>query len=382
MASTIPTAAAWRSRPHFQPPKAVSGPDPARPARLRFPEHHLHSPACQSINATRTRRDAGTRYCNGSRAQGGARHPDPAAVQTDKGRASLAHPIDPPRLHPVAEHHQAARHRQMPLHTGGSHDLERASGFRRISSSRRSASWTTCGVLTRRAARKLHAGLGDAEIGGRRLDSLDRPVLLGADSVPLVSMVSDPRADAALAVPGGFESRGLCRLVAQLKLHEQRIVGAWGAAERTWAEAAVVVGLRPEDGESVRRKCKRLAGRSATATVHPRLAAAVLLVRRQAKGHPLVALVRWVLGRWVGWSPPAAVPLEVHCGLLQGRKPTGRCRPQPSRGPAKYRGWQRKGRPGVRQGAVMPRLPRPAHDSRPADADRRRARRHCLLSVV
>ena len=59
------------------------------------------------------------------RSQGGAWHPDPAAVQTDKGRASLAHPIDPPRLHPVAEHHQAARHRQMSLHTGGSNDLER-----------------------------------------------------------------------------------------------------------------------------------------------------------------------------------------------------------------------------------------------------------------
>ena len=71
MASTTPTptAAAWRRRPHFQPPTAVSGPDPARPARLRFPEHHLHSPACQSINATRTRRDVGTRYCNGSGAR-------------------------------------------------------------------------------------------------------------------------------------------------------------------------------------------------------------------------------------------------------------------------------------------------------------------------
>jgi len=34
-------------------------------------------------------------------------------------------PFDPQRLHPVAEHHQAARHQQMPLHTGGSHDLER-----------------------------------------------------------------------------------------------------------------------------------------------------------------------------------------------------------------------------------------------------------------
>jgi len=44
-ASTIPTAAAWRRRPRFQPPAAVSGSDPARPARLRFPEHHLHSPA-------------------------------------------------------------------------------------------------------------------------------------------------------------------------------------------------------------------------------------------------------------------------------------------------------------------------------------------------
>jgi len=133
-------------------------------------------------------------------------------------------------------------------------------------------------VLTRRAARN-YKRLGDTEIGGRRLDSLDRPVLLGADSVPLVSMVSDPRADAALAVPGGFESRELCRLVAQLKPDEQRIVGARGAAERTWAEAAVVVGLRPEDGESVRRKCKRLAEGQ-----RQRSAAARLVREAQARG--------------------------------------------------------------------------------------------------
>jgi len=119
-----------------------------------------------------------------------------------------------------------------------------------------------------------HKLLGQTQIGGRLLDTLDRTVPSRSGPVLLLSeTVADPRMlDAGFLGTGqaGWTDRRLDRLVQELDPEERKIVDAYanGGSGGSWAEAATTLGLDGPRGESVRRKCKRLAAelkRQATA---------------------------------------------------------------------------------------------------------------------
>ncbi|MCA1674612.1 MAG: hypothetical protein LC799_21285, partial [Actinobacteria bacterium] len=106
--------------------------------------------------------------------------------------------------------------------------------------------------LARREARN-HKFLGDTQIAGRTLDSLDRTIVLpGGASVMLGEVVP--------AQPGGHRFDGrLEQLMERLNPDERRILLAFSEDNGCWGDAALAAGATREAGEAVRKKCKRLA---------------------------------------------------------------------------------------------------------------------------
>ncbi|WP_154677653.1 hypothetical protein [Mycolicibacter icosiumassiliensis] len=108
--------------------------------------------------------------------------------------------------------------------------------------------------------------IGETELCGRSVDSLDRKVKLSQDEplgVSLVDVVPAP------PLPAGVDDLSdprLVWLISRLTERERKILRMKAQEGRTWADAAVSCGEAPKAGEDLRRKVKRL-GRTAEGTV-------------------------------------------------------------------------------------------------------------------
>jgi hypothetical protein len=100
-----------------------------------------------------------------------------------------------------------------------------------------------------------HKPLGRTEIAGRKLDSLDRPIVLPGGTKVALEEVVPGRTDGQYF---DFDSR-LQQLLKRLTPDELRIVCAYSEDLGSWGDAALAVGASPEAGEAVRKKCKRFA---------------------------------------------------------------------------------------------------------------------------
>ena len=97
--------------------------------------------------------------------------------------------------------------------------------------------------------------IGDTQIAGRRIDSLDRPVPL--PSGDLVALVEVTPAPLGLQHDDSINPR-LARALPMLKPEEQQVLLAWEPG-MTWQQAADACGLPSSFGERVRRKRGRVA---------------------------------------------------------------------------------------------------------------------------
>lgn len=110
-------------------------------------------------------------------------------------------------------------------------------------------------AITSEATRR-HKLLGDTQLLGRRLDSLDRQVPLpGGGTAAVVDLHVPP---GGLQDDSGDDPR-LARALPRFAPDEVRVLQAW-APGMTWSEAAQAAGLPTEFGETVRRKRKRVVG--------------------------------------------------------------------------------------------------------------------------
>jgi hypothetical protein len=128
--------------------------------------------------------------------------------------------------------------------------------------------------LQRRAGRhtRRHKMIGQTQIVGRSVDSLDRLVPVGrsGERVSLVTLTADP--STAIVDVDSLERRAQ-RALGQFKPEEQQVLLAWEPG-MTWQEAAAAAGLTPEVAERVRRKRKRVAQEAARRTDALRMTAA------------------------------------------------------------------------------------------------------------
>lgn len=100
--------------------------------------------------------------------------------------------------------------------------------------------------------------LGDTQLAGWPVDSLDRKVKLSRDehvAAPLVDMVPAPPPP-----PGedDISDPRLLQIMDKLTERERKILWMKAEEERTWADAAVSSGATLKDGDNLRRKVKRL----------------------------------------------------------------------------------------------------------------------------
>ena len=108
----------------------------------------------------------------------------------------------------------------------------------------------TSGTHTRR-----YKMLGDTELGGRWVDSLDRAVVLpSGDTVALVDVTPDPR---TLPDAHDPDDPRLARALALFEPDERRVFAA-KSDDLPWAQAVQEAGLPPAFGETVRRKRGRV----------------------------------------------------------------------------------------------------------------------------
>lgn len=130
--------------------------------------------------------------------------------------------------------------------------------------------------LQRRAGRytRRHKMIGQTQIVGRSVDSLDRLVPVGrsGERVSLVTLTADP-STAIVDVDVDSLERRAQRALGQFKPEEQQVLLAWEPG-MTWQEAAAAAGLTPEVAERVRRKRKRVAQEAARRTDALRMTAA------------------------------------------------------------------------------------------------------------
>jgi hypothetical protein len=100
--------------------------------------------------------------------------------------------------------------------------------------------------------------IGDTQLVGRRVDALDRPVIIADEpgaSVSLVEVVPAPPPPASV---DDISDPRLAWIIDKLDERERMILRMKAQEERTWADAAVSCGLAPAAGQSLRRKLKRL----------------------------------------------------------------------------------------------------------------------------
>lgn len=130
--------------------------------------------------------------------------------------------------------------------------------------------------LQRRAGRytRRHKMIGQTQIVGRSVDSLDRLVPVGrsGERVSLVTLTADPSTPIA-DVDADSLGRRAQRALGHFKPEEQQVLLAWEPG-MTWQEAAAAAGLTPEIAERVRRKRKRVAQEAARRTDALRMTAA------------------------------------------------------------------------------------------------------------
>lgn len=130
--------------------------------------------------------------------------------------------------------------------------------------------------LQRRAGRytRRHKMIGQTQIVGRSVDSLDRLVPVGrsGERVSLVTLTADPSTAIVVVDVDSLERRAQ-RALGQFKPEEQQVLLAWEPG-MTWQEAAAAAGLTPEVAERVRRKRKRVAQEAARRTDALRMTAA------------------------------------------------------------------------------------------------------------
>jgi len=110
--------------------------------------------------------------------------------------------------------------------------------------------------------RRGHRGIGETQLRGRRIDSLNREVVLPSGLV--VELGQQVPASAAIDPSPGFGDPRILRLFAALTAIEREIVIArYSTADcgMTWVMAAEECGQPATVGESVRRKVKRLSQR-------------------------------------------------------------------------------------------------------------------------
>jgi hypothetical protein len=121
---------------------------------------------------------------------------------------------------------------------------------------------------------RRHKMIGQTQIVGRSVDSLDRLVPVGrsGERVSLVTLTADP-STAIIDVDVDSLERRAQRALGQFKPEEQQVLLAWEPG-MTWQEAAAAAGLTPEVAERVRRKRKRVAQEAARRTDALRMTAA------------------------------------------------------------------------------------------------------------
>lgn len=108
--------------------------------------------------------------------------------------------------------------------------------------------------------------LGDTQLCGRSVDSLDRKVKISRDEavrVPLVELVPAPPPPPS---EDDISDPRLVWIMDRLTEREQQIVRMKAKEGRTWPDAAVSCGATVKDGQNLRRKVKRL-GKAADAAV-------------------------------------------------------------------------------------------------------------------
>lgn len=122
------------------------------------------------------------------------------------------------------------------------------------------------GVLIRRLRidtlrqRRAWRPIGETQVRGRRVDSLDRPLHLVGDAAPMTVGdtvgAEDVRSDAVV----GWDDQRIARVLARLRPDELRVVLTYVRADTitTWSAAARACGLPDNFGERVRCKLKRL----------------------------------------------------------------------------------------------------------------------------
>lgn len=108
--------------------------------------------------------------------------------------------------------------------------------------------------------------IGETELCGRSVESLDRKVKLSQDESSGVSLVDVVPAPPLPAGVDDISDPRLVWLISRLTERERKILRMKAQEGRTWADAAVSCGEAPKAGEDLRRKVKRL-GRTAEGTV-------------------------------------------------------------------------------------------------------------------
>lgn len=100
--------------------------------------------------------------------------------------------------------------------------------------------------------------IGETELCGRSVDSLDREVMISRDevvSVPLVEVVPAPSPAAGV---DDISDPRLVRIIDKLTEREKTILRVRGEKARNWPDAAVMCGATRAEVENLRRKIKRL----------------------------------------------------------------------------------------------------------------------------
>jgi hypothetical protein len=100
--------------------------------------------------------------------------------------------------------------------------------------------------------------LGDTQLCGRAMDSLDREVMISRDEavrVPLVEVVPAPPPPPS---EDDISDPRLVSIIDRLTERERKILRMKAKEGRTWPDAAVSCGATLKEGENLRRKVKRL----------------------------------------------------------------------------------------------------------------------------
>jgi len=115
--------------------------------------------------------------------------------------------------------------------------------------------------LTRREASN-HKWLAETQLRGHPVQMLDRTVAAspGGQLITLGETIAVPQTRDGLSIRGVFDDQRLTLLVNKLKPAEQLVLFTFSqGCFETWESAALTVGQPSGFGESLRRKCKRLA---------------------------------------------------------------------------------------------------------------------------